>query len=376
MSDNFAVLYDGVAQKMRAFDGDGKELWSKPVAVPPTDSGITGPQSYIKGRTLVYQNLETGKVHGVNMADGGEQWTFDPGTLGACSAKNYWLITDKPAVESGTVTVALTGLGQDAQQIVGCSGESPAVAGFQWPKGASGAEDIKPQWQAPALPKGSQVSQPAVDPSGEYLTHVASAPEKRILQRTALKDGTAQAALVTKIDGQNINPDAVGNIYRFTAIDADNYAAERETAEMSMSYDIYSVSDWSDVKGADEPAVNINAGAEGGECLAGGVRTIADKRYCYRATEKGATFAEVGNNFRDGTLEGVQHKPVSDELSQGLTGAGLTYEKPAGITKDGALYGLLPSPDNTLQAVSMTDGKVLWSAPAEADAGPAARSAG
>lgn len=39
-SDNFAVLYDGLAQKMRAFDGDGKELWSKPAVIPPTDAGI------------------------------------------------------------------------------------------------------------------------------------------------------------------------------------------------------------------------------------------------------------------------------------------------------------------------------------------------
>ncbi len=375
-SDDLAVLYDAVSQEMRAFNAEGKELWSKSVLVPPTDAGVPGPESYINGETLVYQDPQTGKIHGLNTADGEEQWTFDPGSLGACSAKDYWLITDKPAVESGTITVALSGLGQDALQIAACSGESPAVAGLRLPDGTSGAEDIKPQWKAPALPKSSQVSLPTVDPSGEYLTQVASAPDRRVLQRTALKDGTAQAAVVTRIDGQDINPDAIGNIHRFTAIDADNYALMRETPDLSTTSDIYTVKEWSDVDAAKEPAVTIAADADGADCLTGGVYAAGDKRYCYSATEGGAVFAEVGDNFSGGTLEGVQRKPVSEEFSQGLSGAGLPYKASVGITKDGTLYGLVPIPGNKLQAVSMADGKVFWSAPAEADAGSAARDAG
>ena len=180
-SDNFAVLYDGVAQKMRAFDGDGKELWSKPAAIPPTDAGITGPESYIKGDTFIYQDPQTGKIHGLNTADGEEQWTFDPGSLGKCSAKAYWLLDDKLVTDSDTIVLALQGLGQDAQQIAACSGESPAVVGLQLPEGTSGAQEIKPHWQSPALPKGSQVSMPTVDPSGEYLTHVGSAPDLSLI---------------------------------------------------------------------------------------------------------------------------------------------------------------------------------------------------
>ena len=375
-SNNFAVLYDGVAQKMRAFDGDGKELWSKPAAIPPTDAGITGPESYIKGDTFIYQDPQTGKIHGLNTADGEEQWTFDPGSLGKCSAKAYWLLDDKPVTDSDTIVLALQGLGQDAQQIAACSGESPAVVGLQLPDGTSGAQEIKPKWQSPALPKGSQVSMPTVDPSGEYLTHVGSAPDKRVLQRTSLKDGKAQAAVVTRLDGGDTNPDAIGNIYRLSAVDADNYALERETPDLSTTSDIYTVKEWSDVDDAKDPAVTISADADGADCIAGAMRELGGKKYCYSATEEGAVFAEVGDNLTGGKLEGMQRKPVSDEFSQGLAGAGLPYETPAGITKDGKLYGLVPSPNNTLDAVSMTDGEVLWSAPAEAEASSAARDAG
>ena len=375
-SDDIAVFYGGTFQEMRAYDSEGKKLWSKPVLVPPTDAGVPGPESYIKGDTLIYQDPETGKIHGLNTADGEEQWTFDPGSLGKCSAKAYWLLDDKPVTDSDTIVLALEGLSQDAQQVAACSGESPAVVGLQLPEGTSGAQEIKPKWQSPALPKGSQVSMPTVDPSGEYLTHVGSAPDKRVLQRTSLKDGKAQAAVVTRLDGGDTNPDAIGNIYRLAAVDADNYGIERLDEEYSPTFDIYTVKEWSDVEAAKDPAVTINADADGADCIAGGMHELGGKKYCYSATEEGAVFAEVGDNLTGGKLEGVQRKPVSDEFSQGLAGAGLPFDAPAGITKDGKLYGLVPSPDNTLDAVSMTDGEVLWSAPAEAEASSAARDAG
>ena len=374
-SDDIAVFYGGTFQEMRAYNSEGKKLWSKPVLVPPADAGVPGPESYIKGDTLVYQDPETGKIHGLNTADGEELWTFDPSSLGKCSAKAYWLLDDKPVTDSDTIVLALDGLSQDAQEIAGCSGESPAVVGLQLPEGTSGAQEIKPQWQSPALPKGSQVSMPTVDPTSEYLTHVGSTPDKRVLQRTSLKDGKAQAAVVTRIDG-DVNPDAIGNIYQLSAVDADNYGIERLDEEYSATYDIYTVKEWSDVDAANDPAVAINADADGADCIAGGMHELGGKKYCYKATEEGAVFAEVGDNLTGGKLEGVQRKPVSDEFSQGAIGTGLPHESPAGITKDGKLYGLVPSPANTLDAVSMTDGEVLWSAPAEADASSAARDAG
>ncbi|WP_151953134.1 hypothetical protein [Brevibacterium sp. Marseille-P9724] len=173
-SDDIAVFYGSGFQEMRAYDGDGKKLWSKPIIIPPAEAGDVGPESYIKDETLIYQDPQTGKIHGINTADGEEQWTFDPGSLGKCSGRAYSLLADEPVTQSGTIIVALNGLGPAFQEVPDCSGESPAAVGLQMPKGASGAQEIKPQWQAPALPKKSDVTMPAVDPSGQYLTHAAT----------------------------------------------------------------------------------------------------------------------------------------------------------------------------------------------------------
>ena len=376
--DNIAVFYGSGFQEMRAYDGDGKKLWSKPIIIPPAEAGDVGPESYIKDETLIYQDPQTGKIHGLNTADGEEQWTFDPGSLGKCSSRAYSLLDNEPATESDTIIVALNGLGPAFQEVPDCSGESPAVVGLQMPEGTSGTQEIKPQWQAPALPKKSDVTMPAVDPSGQYLTHVATTSEQRILQRTALKDGKAEAAVVARADGKGGDLiHAEGNIYFFNAADADNYALERDVPDMSTSRDIYTVKEWSDVEAAENPAVTINAGADGADCLTGWMRKVADKWYCYGATEELVIFAEVGDNFTGGKLEGVQRKPVSAEFAEHMVpGARLPGDTAAGVTKDGIIYGLVPSPANTLDAVSMSDGKVLWSAPAEAEASSAARDAG
>ncbi|WP_151953135.1 PQQ-binding-like beta-propeller repeat protein [Brevibacterium sp. Marseille-P9724] len=147
--------------------------------------------------------------------------------------------------------------------------------------------------------------------------------------------------------------------------------------DKSTSRDIHTVREWSDVEAAENPAVTINAGADGADCLTGWIRKAAEKWYCYNATEEFVIFAEVGDNFTGSKLESVQRKPVSAEFRDHMVpGARLPGDTAAGVTEDGTLYGLVPSPANTLDAVSMADGKVLWSAPAEADAGSAARDAG
>lgn len=369
-ADNLALLYEGESQQVKAYDAEGKQLWEKRALIPPTDDGTTGPVGYLKDGLFILQDPTNGTVYGLNAESGDEEWRLYPRALGKCKSEHYRLVTDPAITKKNTVVVALEADMQNGYELSGCSGESAAAAGYEIPEGASGeggSEDqeiLKPAWKAAQPPEGGRVDTPAVDPTGTYLTQVLSGSSQRMLQRTKIEDGSSDMAVVTKLD--NPDPAGGGNVYGLRATDADNYAVFCQTENSDISTDIYSVGEWSAADKADqaEPSVKFETGSDSAECLLS-MSTVADKPYCYTVSSKGAKFAALDDNLDGAKLETIQHKPVSPSFSQGMEGAGLPTFSPAGITADGTVYGLVPSPNKKLEAISMADGETLWSSSAK-----------